>query len=168
MDFPLLAICDDELGETWLRKHFHPKGLRCPKCGARVKQARPFGQTRRSHVTIHRCRLCRARYTVYTDTVFANKHLRPAQVILLLRGVCKGESSAGLSRELHLAYDTVHHLRQQLQTNARRLQPDTPLPDAITESDEMFQNAGEKRQKTWQSRRSPAAAGQQTQRSWDL
>jgi len=151
MDFPLLDICDDELGETWLRKHFHPSGLRCPKCNASVKHARPFGQTSRSHVTIHRCRLCHTRYTVYTSTVFANKHLRPAQVILLLRGVCKGEPSAGLSRELHLAYDTVHHVRQQLQANALKLQPDTPLLDAITETDEMFQNAGEKRRKTWRS-----------------
>jgi len=113
-----------------------------------MKQARPFGQTHRSHVTVHRCRLCHTRYTVYKGTMFANKHLRPAQVILLLRGVCKGETSAGLSRELHLAYDTVHHLRQQLQTNALRLQPDTPLPDAVTETDEMFQNAGEKGRKT--------------------
>jgi hypothetical protein len=85
---------------------------------------------------------------VYSGTLFANKHLRPAQVILLLRGICKGESTASLSRELGLAYDTVHHLRQQLQANAVKLQPDTPVPDAITETDEMFQNAGEKRRKT--------------------
>ena len=148
MDFPLLDICDDELGETWLRKHFHPSGLRCPKCDASVKRARPFGHTDRGHVAVHRCRLCLTRYTVYTGTVFAQKQLRPTQVILLLRGVCKGESSASLSRELHLAYDTVHHLRQKLHANAIRLQPNTPLPDAITETDEMFQNAGEKRRKT--------------------
>jgi hypothetical protein len=84
-------------------------------------------------------------YTVYTGTVFAYKHLRPAQVVLFLRGLCKGESTASLSRELQLAYDTVHHLRQQLHANAIRLQPHTPLPDAVTETDEMFQNAGEKR-----------------------
>ena len=148
MDFPILEICDDELGETWLRKYFHPEGLRCPKCDAGVKHARVFGQTRRSHVTQHRCRECQTVYTVYTGTVFANKQLRPAQVILLLRGVCKGESTASLSRELGLAYDTVHHLRQRLHANAVRLQPDTPLPDAITETDEMFQNAGEKGRKT--------------------
>jgi hypothetical protein len=71
-------------------------------------------------------------------------HLRPAQVILLLRGVCKGESTAGLACELQLAYDTVHHLRQQLHANAIRLQPNAALPDAITETDEMFQNAGKK------------------------
>jgi hypothetical protein len=76
--------------------------------------------------------------------VFAQKQLRPTQVILLLRGVCKGESSASLSREVHLAYDTVHYLRQKLHANAIRLQPNTPLPDAIPETDEMFQNAGKK------------------------
>jgi hypothetical protein len=90
--------------------------------------------------------------------MFAHKQLRPAQVILLLRGVCKGESTASLSRELQVAYDTVHHLRQQLHANARRLQPNTPLPDAVTETDEMFQNAGEKRRKTPRSDRSAASA----------
>lgn len=148
MDFPILDICDDDFGETWLQKHFHPQGLSCPGCDAGVKQARVFGQTRRSHVTQYRCRECQTVYTVYTGTLFANKQLRPAQVVLLLRGVCKGEPTASLSRELGLAYDTVHHLRQRLHDNARGLQSETPLPDAITETDEMFQNAGEKRPKT--------------------
>ena len=148
MDFPILNICDDELGELWLQKHFHPQALRCPKCRASVKQARVFGRSSRSHVTRYRCRRCQRVYTVYTDTVFANKQLRPAQVILLLRGVCKGESTASVSRELYVAYDTVHHLRQQLHAHAIHLQPNTPLPDDVTETDEMFQNAGEKRRKT--------------------
>jgi transposase-like protein len=148
MDFPILDITDDALAEQWLQKYFHPKGLGCPTCGADLRQARPFGHTRRSHVTQQRCRQCDTVYTVYVGTVFAHKHLRPTQAILLLRGICKGESTASLARELELAYDTVHHLRQQLQQNAIRLQPDTPLPDALTETDEMFQNAGEKRRKT--------------------
>ncbi len=116
-----------------------------------MKQARGFGHTRRSQVTQYRCRQCQTVYSVYSGTVFANKHLRPVQVILLLRGVCKGESTASAARELQLAYDTVHHLRQQLHANAERLQPETPLPDAVTETDEMFQNAGEKRRKTRRS-----------------
>jgi transposase-like protein len=140
MDFPILEITEDALAEQWLQKHFRPKGLRCPHCGAGVRHARPFGQTRRSHVTQHRCRQCEKVYTVYSGTVFANKQLRPTQVILLLRGICKGESSATLARELGLAYDTVHHLRQAIQRNAMRLQPDTPSPDAVTETDEMFQS----------------------------
>ena len=148
MDFPILDITEDALAEQWLQKHFHPKGLGCPHCRAGVRHARPFGQTRRSQVTQHRCRKCAKVYTVYSGTIFANKHLRSTQAILLLRGICKGESTATLARELELAYDTVHHLRQQLQTNATRLQPETPLPDAVTETDEMFQNAGEKRRRT--------------------
>lgn len=148
MDFPLLDICDDALGEAWLAKHFHPAGLHCPGCGASVTHARFFGQTKRNHLTRYRCRDCQHVYTVYTDTLFANKHLRPVQVILLLRGVCKGESTASLARELEIAYDTVHHLRQQLHAKAMNLQPQTALPDAVTETDEMFQNAGEKRRKT--------------------
>ena len=148
MDFPILEITDDRLAEPWLQKYFHPNGLQCPRCGASVHQSSPFGPARRHPVTAHRCRHCRKVYTVYAGTLFANKHLRPSQVILLLRGVCKGESTASLARELELAYDTVHHLRQQIQQNARHLQPETPLPDAVTETDEMFQNAGEKRRKT--------------------
>jgi hypothetical protein len=148
MDFPILDITDDALAEQWLQTYFHLNGLGCPTCGADVADARFFGQTRRSHVTQQRCRQCQKVYTVYSGTIFVNKHLRPTQVILLLRGICKGESSASLARELALAYDTVHHLRQQLQNNAIRLQPETPLPDAVTETDEMFQNAGEKRRKT--------------------
>ena len=159
MDFPILNICDDELGEVWLRKHFHPPGLHCPQGGASVKQSRFFGRTRCSHVTMSRCRDCQTGSTVYTGTLFAKKQLRPAQVILLLRGICKGETTASLSREWHLADATVHPLRQQLHANAIRLQPDTALPDAITETDEMFQNAGEKRRKTLGSDRSPASAG---------
>lgn len=148
MDFPILDVTDDALAEHWLHKYFHPNGLRCPACQAGMQCARSFGQTRRSHVTQYRCRHCDKVYTVYVGTIFANKHLRPAQVILLLRGICKGESTASLARELQLAYDTIHHLRQQLHNNAIRLQPETPLPDAVTETDEMFQNAGEKRRKT--------------------
>lgn len=148
MDFPLLAITDDVLAEQWLLKYFHPQGLKCPGCKASVEQARCFRRARRSQVTTYRCRHCDTLYTVYTGTLFAHKQLRPPQVILLLRGVCKGESTASLARELELAYDTVHHLRQQLQENAQRLQPETPLLDAVTETDEMFQNAGEKRRKT--------------------
>jgi len=148
MDFPLLEITDDALAEQWMQKYFHPQGLACPRCHARLKHARGFGQTHRSHVTRYRCRRCDTRYTVYTGTLFANKHLRPTQVILLLRGIFKGESTACLARELQLAYNTVHHLRQVVQTHAIALQPNPPLTDAVTETDEMFQNAGEKRRKT--------------------
>ena len=67
------------------------------------------------------------------------------QVVLLIRGVLKGEPTTTLAAELALNYRTVLSLRHDLQAQAERLQPDTPLDDDETETDEMFQNAGEKR-----------------------
>ena len=50
-----------------------------------------------------------------------------------------------LAAELGLNYVTVLTLRHAAQANAEKAQPDTALPDEHTETDEMFQNAGEKR-----------------------
>lgn len=47
-------------------------------------------------------------------------------------------------RELELIQTTVHALWQALQRNAVWMQPDIPLEDRQTETDEMSQNAGEK------------------------
>ena len=84
-------------------------------------------------------------YNLYTGTVFQQTHLTPMQVVLLMRGICKGESSKVLAAELKLNYVTVLTLRHLIQANAEKAQPETPLPDQRTETDEMFQNAREKR-----------------------
>jgi hypothetical protein len=73
---------------------------------------------------------------------------RPAQAILLLRGICKGESPASLVRELEMKYDTVLAVRRTIHTNAQTRQAREPLPDRETETEERFQHAGEKRRKT--------------------
>ncbi|MGB9872070.1 MAG: transposase [Anaerolineae bacterium] len=158
MEFPIVDLLDDELSESWLLRYFHPDGLKCPRCGRGTEEARHFRQNRRNKVTVYRCRHCQSVYTVYSGTIFQGKHLRPAQVILLLRGICKGEPSAVLARELGISRTTVHTLRVAIQKNAVLLQPDTPLEDAQTETDEMFQNAGEKG-RNMPTRRIPLAVG---------
>ena len=77
--------------------------------------------------------------------MFQQRHLTPQQVVMLVRGVCKGEPSKTLAAELGLNYGTVLGLRRAIQTNAEYLQAEEDLPDNVTETDEMFQNAGEKR-----------------------
>ena len=67
------------------------------------------------------------------------------QVVLLMRGFCKGETTRELAAELVLNYKTVLGLRHTVQAQAELAQPETPLPDSHSETDEMFQNAGEKR-----------------------
>ena len=126
-------------------EYFHPTGLRCPHCGAVWAKASPFRATRTSQLQVYRCRECHRIYNLYSGTVFEGRHMRPAQVVLLVRGVLKGESAASLARELGMSRTTVTELRHRLQANAARLQSETHLGDNVVETDEMFQNAGEKR-----------------------
>jgi hypothetical protein len=143
MIFPITNLLDDEQSERWLLEHFHPDGLHCLKCGSTKR--RIFRETQTSRLTVYRCLQCEGIYNLYSGTLFEKKHLCPSQVVLLLRGVVKGESSISLSEELGVSRSTVHELRKELQVNAQSLQPSTPLIDEHTETDEMFQNAGEKR-----------------------
>ena len=145
MDFPILNLIDDTLATDWLLKHFHPHGLKCPHCQASVDQARSFRQTTASHLTVYRCLSCDGIYNLYSTTVFQQKHLTPSQAVLLLRGVYHGVPTTQLAREIGLSYPTVLSIRHALQANAKAQQPDIPLTDKQTETDEMFQNAGEKK-----------------------
>lgn len=145
MEFPITDLLDHKRSVEWIIEYFHPDGLKCPSCGASTDEARAFRTTRRSQLRTYRCQLCQTAYNLYSGTVFQQHHLSPPQVVLLMRGICKGESSNMLAQELQLNYKTVLELRHRIQDNAQRQQPDTPLTDSETETDEMFQNAGEKR-----------------------
>ena len=145
MEFPITELLSHEQSEQWVMDYFQPEGLKCPRCGAGVQDAYIHRQTKKSQLTVYRCRQCQQIYNLYTGTVFQQRHLKPQQVVLLLRGVLKGEATGTLAAELGVSYQTVLDLRHDLQANARQMQPDTALPDHVTETDEMFQNAGEKR-----------------------
>lgn len=145
MEFPITELLDPTECEAWILAHFHPAGLRCPRCGAAVSQAHPFRRTAKSGLQVYRCNACGQAYNLYSGTVFQQRHVTPRQVVLLLRGILKGEPAKTLAAELELHYTTVLEVRHDLQANACRKQPQTPLPDTATETDEMFQNAGEKR-----------------------
>ena len=145
MEFPIEHLLSPIECEHWIIEHFHPEGLKCPRCGASLNNAHRFRQTKRSGLSVYRCNECQKTYNLYSGTVFQQRHLTPQQVVLLMRGFLKGEPSNVLAAELKLNYITVLELRRDVQDNARLMQPDTPLPDPETETDEMFQNAGEKR-----------------------
>ena len=145
MDFPIIDLIDNESATEWLVNHFHPDGLKCPHCEAIVAEAGPFRQTTTSQLTVYRCLVCDGIYNLYSSTVFQQKQLTPAQAVLLLRGVYQGESSAQIAREIGLSRLSVLYLRHALQSNAQAMQPSAPVADEQTETDEMFQNAGEKK-----------------------
>jgi transposase-like protein len=151
MVFPILTLLDTEASIAWIEQHFHPNGFGCPHCLASLADARLFRTNRGSGLPVYRCRRCQGVYTLYTRTIFEGAQLLPAQVVLLLRGVFQGQSSAQLARELELTEKTVLKWRHRLNDRAEAIQPDTPLLDTATESDEMFQNAGEKKLGTFRS-----------------
>jgi len=145
MEFPITELLDYNKSVEWVMCHFHPDGFKCPTCRETVEHARDFRRTQRSQLVVYRCLRCGTAYNLYTGTVFQQSHLTPMQAVLLMRGICKGETTAKLSAELRVGYKTLLTLRHEIQANAEKAQPETPLADEHSETDEMFQNAGEKR-----------------------
>ena len=165
MEFPITDLLSLTESAQWILHYFHPQGLRCPHCGDPVTNAGVHRTTKKSQLTVYRCRACHTAYNLYTNTIFQQCHLTPPQVVMFLRGVLKGEASITLAAELNVSPQTILNLRRDLQDSVRFLQPNTPLTDEHTETDEMFQNAGEKKRETSRSIRSPAPACQQPART---
>ena len=156
IDFPIADLFDDSLCLVWLERHLHPAGFVCPACGSTSR--RRFRT--QGYYDAERCRECDHYYTLLSGTAFEGSRQRPVTLVLLLRGITKGESTARLARELHLSRQTVHTLRQRLQANVNDNAP-TDLMDGQTfEVDELYQNAGEKKY-TPSQRGRPAAPTRQ-------
>ena len=167
MIFPITELLDEQESMVWVERHFHPQALQCPKCGAAKHEAREFRE-HKSGVVDYRCHICQRTYNLYTGTMFAGSNLEPRRLVLLVRGVCKGDPATVLAEELTLSRQCVHRWRPRLQANGYTMLSAKALPDTETETDEMFQNAGEKRRQTPRPVRSAAPPRQQTQRPRDL
>jgi transposase-like protein len=167
MIFPITELLDEVESSRWIAQYFHAQGFRCPRCKTGVEGARVFRSSKRG-VVDYRCRHCECVYNLYTGTVFAGCGLSPRQAVLFVRGVCKAESSAILAAELGVCRSTGPLLRQKVQTNGYELLAQGAWSDPETETDEMFQHAGEKRPAPRRPHRSAPAAGQQTPRARHL
>ena len=167
MIFPITDLLDEQESDKWVKKYFHPRGLRCPGCDATARSARQFRRLK-CGLLDYRCQKCQSTYNLYTGTIFAGSNLEPRQVVLLLRGICKGEPSTVLAEELELSRRSVHKWRQRIQQHAYSMLSQARLRDSETETDEMFQNAGEKRRKARGSAGSAASQSQQATRARHL
>jgi transposase-like protein len=150
IDFPIADLFDDSLCLLWLERHLHPDGFVCPHC--RSANRRLF--RRQGYYDAYRCRDCDRYYTLLSGTVFEGSRKRPAVLVLLLRGITKGESTARLARELHLSRQTVHTRRHQIQSNLNESAPTDTMEGQTFEVDELYQNAGEKRRRASRGERS--------------
>lgn len=154
IDFPIDDLLDEGACLSWLEQHLHPQGVSCPKCGA---SERRFAQQNGSWPA-WRCKACDRYYTLLTGTVFEKTRQPPSKVLLLLRGIAKGEPTARLARELQIGRARAHQLRQRMQRNLLDSRPQDTLPDEVLEADELYQNAGEKKRAASRSARSAAPA----------
>jgi transposase-like protein len=141
IDFPIAELLDDSSCLIWLERHLHPKRLACPHCHRHER--RLFRQ--QGAFPAYRCRACEGYYTLLTGTVFKKTRQRPATLVLLLRGVAKGEPTARLTRELGLSRKQLHTLRQRIQTRLNATAPTEVMAGTAFEADELYQNAGEKK-----------------------
>ena len=160
IDCPITELLDDSVSLMWLERHLHPDGWHCPRCGSTARRLFRV----QGHFPAYRCRACQSYDTLLTGTVFAKTRQRPATLVLLLRGIAKGEPTARLARELGLSRTQLHTLRQRIQTNLNDTAPTEAMAGTAFEADELYQNAGEKTYAPSRSRRPTTPTGQSAQR----
>jgi transposase-like protein len=158
MDFPIVDLMDEDACYAQLVTWLHPDGLACPRCGARDRLH--VHRRHRAPVLDYRCGHCRRVFNAFTDTALHGTRRRPAELVLIVRGIAQGVPTAQLARELDRDRSQLLDLRHRLQESAHVRRPRMPLDDTVLEADEMYQNAGEKRSAPPRPRR-PAASPRQ-------
>jgi transposase-like protein len=163
IDFPVAELMDERACYDWLVARLHPDGLACPRCGRRDRLG--VHRRHRDPVLDYQCGGCRRVFNAFTGTAVHKTRRRPSELVLVLRGVAQGETTARLARELGRDRGQLLAVRHRLQANAEAAADRSPLPDRVVEADEMCQNAGEKRRAARGGRRPAAAPRQQRPRA---
>jgi transposase-like protein len=162
MDFPLVEFLDEDACYAKLVDLLHPNGLACPRCGARDRLG--VHRRHRAPVLDYQCGSCGRVFNAWTGTILHRMQRRPSQILLILRGIAQGTTTARLARELGCDRMKLLRLRHRLQGHACLGLDRNPLGDAQVEADEAYQNAGEKRDRARRPGRPTATAGQQAPR----
>src|SRR5947209_3087933 len=142
MDFPIADLMGRDACYHKLLGWLDPHGLDCPNC-----QASDHLRVHRRHrapILDYRCTACGRVFNAFTGAPLAGTHRSPAEIVLILRGFAQGVPTAQLARELGCDRKHLLELRHLMQDDAARWLDRNPLGDDVVESDEMYQNAGEK------------------------
>jgi transposase-like protein len=166
MDFPIIDLMDEDACYAKLVAWLHPDGLACPRCGARDRLH--VHRRHRAPILDYRCGHCRRVFNAFTGTALHGTRRRPAELVLIVRGIAQGVPTARLARELDRDRSQLLDLRHRLQEAAHASRHRVPLDDTTLEADEMYQNAGEKRCTAPRPRRPAAPPGQQAARPRQL
>lgn len=141
MDFPLNDLLDENKSYQWLIDFFHNGELLSP-----YSQSKKYSinDSRRAPVILYKDKITGQYFTIFTTTIFAKTHFSCAEVVLIIRGFLQGVSTAQLARELGCTYQNLLELRHAFMAQGAANLNRSVLADEVTETDEVFQNAGEK------------------------
>jgi len=143
MRFPITELLDEADCYQYLLQLLHPDGLACPQGHALPTDQAPHKQESGAVVS-YRCRTCHAVFNLFSGTLFSGTHYSCRMLVLFLRGIIQGLPTKLLADELGCDYSTLLAWRHRLQAHALAERPREALADRTVETDELFQNAGEK------------------------
>jgi transposase-like protein len=166
MDFPITDLMDEDACYAKLVAWLHPDGFACPRCHEGDRMA--VHRRRRPPVLDYRCGHCGRVFNAFTGTALHGIKRGPVELVLIVRGIAQGVSTAQLARELECDRSELLSLRHRLQDLAFRNRDRMPLDDEVLEADEAYQNAGEKRRPAPRPRGPAAAPCEQGPRPWYL
>lgn len=112
MDFPLAGLIDEDACYDRIVEALHPNGLACPHCGGARLGVR---RRHRAPVLDYRCRDCRQVFNAYTGTALHKTSRSPSALVLSLRGIAQGTTTARLARELGCDRKPLLELRPRMQ-----------------------------------------------------
>lgn len=128
MDFPIIDLMDEDACYAKLVDLLHPDGLACPRCGARDRLG--VHRRHRAPVLDYQCGSCGRVFNAWTGTTLHGMQRRPSQILLILRGIAQGATTARLARELGCDRMKLLGLRHRLQEHALLGLDRNPLGDA--------------------------------------
>lgn len=146
INFPLQSMMNYDACYEELLRILHPQGLHC-RCGVGLRDYQAVHKKNKTGLPSYLCHSCGSVFNLYTGTIFEGIHYNCIVIILLLRGILKGETTQSLSQELGLNYKNLLDWRHKLQEFAYENRVMSVLDDQIVESDEVFINSGEKGEK---------------------
>jgi len=113
MNAPPPDLQDEEACYTKLVQLLHPDGLACPRC----KTSDGLGVHRRHRMPVldYQCSACGRVFNAWTGTALQKTHRRPCQLLMILKGIAQGISTAELSRQLQCQRGQLLALRHRLQ-----------------------------------------------------
>ena len=143
MIFPIDELMDEQCCCDFLLKVLHPEGLHCCNGHPLPSDQAPHDR-HRDPIFDYKCRVCGNVHNIFTDTIWSGSRYSCVTIVLIIRGVVQGTPTKHLAEELGIDRSHLLKRRHAIQELAKEHLPRSPLTDAETEADEMYQNAGEK------------------------